>query len=219
MIAGSQTTIDYEKLALAISEAIKSAMGGTSSVSEASSCTCAAKSGDTIALTAEPAPADNPDASSEPVTKGQGLGDLLRQLRDEKELTNEDLAAAAGIAVSTVGGILAGTTNCPKVGQLQGMARALGVNLSRLVVAAEEDGCEHVEGTEATADDPGQTKADDPEPAQEELSPSQLSDDVLGKQVEALLSGFPGLPEGQDPGIAAWSDYEQLILSTPSAED
>ena len=89
--------------------------------------------------------------------KGQGLGDLLRELRDEKELSNDDLADAAGLSVASIGGILAGTTDCPKVGQLQGMARKLGINLSRLVQAAEEDGCGQYEDSseQASADDTG----------------------------------------------------------------
>ena len=50
-----------------------------------------------------------------------------------------------------------------RVGQLQGMARVLGINLSRLVRShAEEDGCENVEGAEASAADPGQTKVGRP---------------------------------------------------------
>ncbi len=164
---------------------------------------------------------DSPDkATAAPEQKGEGLGDLLRQLRDEKELTNDDLATAAGLSVSSIGGILAGTTNCPKIGQLQALARRLGVNLSRLVAAAEKDGCDqYEEGSESSADDPGQDKSGDDAPEAAETTEtettdpeSEPSDDVLAKQIDDLLSGFPGLPPETDPGLKAWHQYQIEVL-------
>ena len=91
--------------------------------------------------------------------KGEGLGDLIRKLRDEKELTNDDLADAAGLSVASIGGILAGTTDCPSVGQLQRLARRLGASLSSLVQAAENDGCTCYGGS--NNDDSNSSSADD----------------------------------------------------------
>ena len=165
--------------------------------------------------------------SSTPELKGEGLGDLIRRLRDEKELTNDDLAEAAGLAVSSIGGILAGTTSCPKIGQLQGLARRLGVSLSSLVSAAESDGCEVYGGTDASADNQGGDKAE--ESAEEKAGSDRqagdagegsgedddpdapISDEVLVRQIEDLLSGFDGEDDGIDPGLKAWQRYQDLI--------
>ena len=154
--------------------------------------------------------------------KGQGLGDLLRGLRDEKELTNDDLATAAGLSVASIGGILAGTTNCPKIGQLQGLARRLSVTLSSLVAAAEQDGCEEYGGSDSSADDQGQSKSDvaggatavaDSEGASgNDGATDDTSDETLAKQIENLLSGFPGLPPETDPGLMAWNRYQGAVL-------
>lgn len=154
------------------------------------------------------------------VYKGEGLGDLLRQLRDEKELSNDDLATAAGLSVSSIGGILAGTTQCPKIGQLQALARLLKVNLSRLVAAAEADGCDQYEGDlESSANDQGQGKSGDDDPETQEPAAGDPtdpegtpSDDVLAKQIDDLLSGFPGLPPETDPGLKAWHQYQIEVL-------
>jgi len=75
--------------------------------------------------------------------RGQTLGNLLQDLRDENELTNEDLGRAAGIDASTVSGIMAGEIDCPPLDRLRGFAEALGVNLGRLRNAAEQDGCSY----------------------------------------------------------------------------
>ena len=175
-----------------------------------------ANSGDSVANSG-----DSPEKSSAaPEHKGEGLGDLLRQLRDENELTNDDLADAAGLSVSSIGSILAGTTECPKIGQLQALARRLKVNLSRLVAAAEKDGCDQYEGTESSADDQGKDKSegDTPEvPETPENDPADPAgtptDDVLAKQIDDLLSGFPGLPADTDPGLKAWHQFQVEIMA------
>ena len=178
--------------------------------------------------------------------KGETLGALLRELRDEKELTNDDLASAAGVSVATVGQMLGGTIVCPSPNRLQGLARRLGVNLSRLVTAAENDGCDLNEddpqdaATDATpdakdtvtepepdddtptsakdtaaddttadadADDPEGTDGSDRDP---EDADSKASPDIM-RQVEALLSGYPGMPKDVDPALAAFERFKQTI--------
>ena len=95
--------------------------------------------------------------------KGDTLGSLIRTLRDEKELTNDDLAEAAGVSVSTIGQILGGTLVCPKASRLDSLAQKLGVKLSSLVAAAEADGCgSYEEDDPAPAVEPEPEKAADP---------------------------------------------------------
>ena len=145
---------------------------------------------------------DNPDADAtktlpDASTKGQRLGDLLRELRDEKELTNDDLANAAGLSVGSIGGILAGTTECPKIGQLQGLARRLGVNLSRLVAAAESDGCEQYEGD---GDDAGKSAGDEQQVGKA-VTDDAPSEATPGERHRALVARMFETPVGETPAI------------------
>ena len=87
-------------------------------------------------------------------TRGDTLARLIREVRDERGITNADLAAAGGIDESTVRQILSLTDNqigCPPVGRLRGFARALDVPLARLVTAARADGCEYANEEERAA--------------------------------------------------------------------
>ena len=121
-------------------------------------------------------------------------------------MTNDDLAAATELSLASIGGILAGTSECPKVGHLERLARRLDVSLSRLVKAAEEDGCGKADdATDPEVDDAGKsaTGLDDKEGA--------TGDDDLEKQIEAILSGFPGLEGKIDPGVAAFAAFEDVL--------
>ena len=90
--AADTTSIDYEKLATAVATAVVTAM----SQSPKGGCGGGCGGGKGVAQ------------------KGDTLGSLIRTLRDEKELTNDDLAEAAGVSVSTIGQILGGTLVCPR---------------------------------------------------------------------------------------------------------
>lgn len=61
------------------------------------------------------------------------LGDFLKQKRDELGLSNDDLAQAAGVDVSTLGQILAGDIICPPDARLRGLAERLGVTFEELI--------------------------------------------------------------------------------------
>ena len=178
---------------------------------------------------------DDPDGTKDAgddQIKGENLGALLRGLRDQKELTNEDLAQAAGLAISTIGQILGGTLKCPKVDALQGMARALEVNLSSLVLAAEKDGCDDFSGEKTQDNDQAadkdadgsndtqdvdlslfegadgakaQNDADDADA--DDAAKDIPSDSRLAKEIDALLTGYPGLPEEDDAGLVAYQNY------------
>ena len=154
--------------------------------------------------------------------KGENLGAMIRNLRDARGLSNDDLANAAGISVSTIGQILGGTIKCPRLSQIQALARRLNVSLSRLVSAAERDGCESMDGKalddavpEDTTTEP-QAKSDgSDEESGEATNDTEPEGDALYKrQVEELLVGYPGLPEGIDPGLAVWEKYKHLVDST-----
>ena len=159
--------------------------------------------------------------------KGENLGAMIRNLRDARGLSNDDLANAAGISVSTIGQILGGTIKCPRLSQIQALARRLNVSLSRLVSAAERDGCESMDGkalddavpedttadTETTAEP--QAKADDGAGSGEATNDTEPEGDALYKrQVEELLDGHSGIPQGTDPGLAIWWKYKHLVDST-----
>ena len=76
-------------------------------------------------------------------SRGENLGNLLRRLRDEKDLSNAELGEAAGVSASTMGGIIRGDINCPPRQRLEGLADLLDVPAARLIRAAESDGCSY----------------------------------------------------------------------------
>lgn len=61
------------------------------------------------------------------------LGDRLTALRDEKDLSTQDLATAAGIDESTMQQILGGSIDRPPDHRLKGLAKVLGVSFNSLL--------------------------------------------------------------------------------------
>lgn len=104
--------------------------------------------------------------------KGATLGNLLAELRDERELSNDQLGEAMGISASTVGQIIAGEINCPPLSRLEGAASALGTSLSRLRSAAERDGCDYGEQDEMRSRGAAAQKAHEAALKAEELAKS-----------------------------------------------
>lgn len=87
--------------------------------------------------------------------KGETLASLLNNLIDDQESDNDSrvdimsrMGRAGGISTSTVGQILRAEINCPPLSRLRGFAEVLGTTLSRLRTAAENDGCEYVDGSD-----------------------------------------------------------------------
>lgn len=237
-------SIDYDRLAESIASALGKVLSGASGPVAASTGE-SVPTEDTTAKThddnPDPGSTDNPSgepaAKSQTATaqtksradgdthKGQGLGDLIRQTRDEKEVSNEELATATGLSVDTIGGILAGTSGCPKIQHLQNIALRLGVSLSSLVAAAEADGCTEYGGAESSADDQGQDKEtgdgegdgkeQDPETTDkdnaEDTDGPELSDEDIGKQAAAMLAKFRNQNTGIDPGLQAYDEFQTTV--------
>lgn len=61
------------------------------------------------------------------------LGDFLIKKRDEMELTNEDLAKAAGVDVSTMQSILSGEIERPPDARLRGLAKLVNASFAELI--------------------------------------------------------------------------------------
>ena len=139
--------MDETKLKQMIADAVTAAMKGVDDANSADpvaiadavakavapAVTGAIKAADEARQTANKA-ADDKSAT------GEGLGPLLRNLRDRAKLTNDDLAAAAGISASAVASVMDGTIPQPPIEHLRGMADKLNVPTSRLVRAAEQSG-------------------------------------------------------------------------------
>lgn len=64
------------------------------------------------------------------------LGDAVRQLRTEAEMSQEELAEAAGTDLTQVGGIERGVRN-PSYTTLLRLARALGTSVGELATLAD----------------------------------------------------------------------------------
>jgi transcriptional regulator with XRE-family HTH domain len=62
------------------------------------------------------------------------LGDRVRQLREERDLTQEELAARAGLSANYVGEIEGGKRN-PSALVLFSLARGLGVDAANLLLS------------------------------------------------------------------------------------
>lgn len=79
------------------------------------------------------------------------LGDRLTALRDERGLTNADLAEAAGISESTITQILAGEIERPPDSRLRGLARLLDVSFDSLLSLVPADRRDEEEDDAQTA--------------------------------------------------------------------
>jgi DNA-binding XRE family transcriptional regulator len=66
----------------------------------------------------------------------QALGAAIRQLRAERDVTQEDLAHDAGITTGTLSLIERGQSN-PTWGTVRSIARALGLSMSELAKVAD----------------------------------------------------------------------------------
>lgn len=66
-----------------------------------------------------------------------GLGKAIRQLREKRELTQEDLAEAAGITVRTLSQLETGNAN-PTWATVGDIAGALGVSIAELAKRSEQ---------------------------------------------------------------------------------
>ena len=67
---------------------------------------------------------------------GEKFGELVRRLREARDLGLRELARKAGISPSYLSMIEAGTADPPTVDKLEGLAAALGTDRDLLVVAA-----------------------------------------------------------------------------------
>ena len=96
----------------------------------------------------EPEPTNHDDDADADPVRGVALGRLIRRLRDDQGLSNDELANAAGLSVATMRQVIAGRIVCPPMTRLEGMAKALHVKADRLIGAAEADGCSRYEDDE-----------------------------------------------------------------------
>lgn len=83
--------------------------------------------------------------------KSTALGDLLKQLMVDQELSNGDLGESMGVSAARVKEFLDGTPNRPSLSRLELAAKALKTTLSRLRAAAESDGHDFTDEDEMRA--------------------------------------------------------------------
>lgn len=69
-------------------------------------------------------------------SKSQAFGPVLRQFRNERKLTQEELAEKAGVVTSSIS-MLESSPKFPNLEMLFVLAEALGVSPSELVAAME----------------------------------------------------------------------------------
>ncbi|HSZ05536.1 MAG TPA: helix-turn-helix transcriptional regulator [Solirubrobacteraceae bacterium] len=82
------------------------------------------------------------------------LGKAIRQLRDERRLSQGELAVATGVGERRIQALEAGRLD-PDYMLLLALAKALGVRAGALVIRAEELARQDVESEDAVEDEPG----------------------------------------------------------------
>lgn len=81
-----------------------------------------------------------PDGGESKEPEPSRFGALVKQLRDEHQLSNGDLAEAMKVPATTVSAMIDGTIGRPSLRRMESMATVLKTSLSRLRAAAEADG-------------------------------------------------------------------------------
>jgi uracil-DNA glycosylase family 4 len=77
--------------------------------------------------------------AADDIAKASKLGEFLKRKRDEKGFSNEDLAMAAGVDVSTMNQILGGSIERPPDERLRALARKLGTSFETLISLVPPD--------------------------------------------------------------------------------
>lgn len=72
-----------------------------------------------------------------PAKPQKALGEAIRQLREKRSMSQEDLAHDAGVTTSTISTIERGRSN-PTWATVKGIAQALGVSMRELAQLVDE---------------------------------------------------------------------------------
>ncbi len=103
----------------------------------------------TVAVKCESCGAKVPTQEGKEIeTKSTALGSLMKQLRDERQLSNGDLAESMGVSATIVGKLVDGTPHRASLKRLESAAEVLKTSLSRLRAAAEADGHDYTDEDE-----------------------------------------------------------------------
>ncbi|MFC7590826.1 ATP-binding protein [Nonomuraea antimicrobica] len=135
----------------------------------------------------------NPDTSSHSGRQGL-LSTLVRTLREQALLTQEELAQRSGLSVGTIRGLESGRIQRPRIGSVRMLANALSVSeseLSALVAAPKPVGSGRARAAASTA--------------------------VPAQQLPAAVAGFTGRAEALtllDRTLAPETSYQLVITGT-----
>ena len=132
----------------------------------------------------------------QPLVEASALGDRLRALRDEAEISNAELARAMGIDESTLGQILSGDIERPPDHRLRGAARVLRVSFESLIELIPGRLREAVEGSRWAV-------------RVIRSGPSVNGNDYAPAALEAAVPLFEGVP------VYAVSDAEHVSRGSP----
>jgi transcriptional regulator with XRE-family HTH domain len=175
---------------------------------------------------------------SAPLFEQSRLGDFLRRRRDELELSNEDLARAAGVDVSTMGSILSGEIVRPPDARLRRLADLLDTTLETLLRLVPSERREPEEVSQGTAPrEAAKTGSIDPDGSgdiplmevdkvmEKELQEAQEQlaekDDTIAKLQEMLLLREVGdfvasaLAKAELPDVTKIRLQRQLVKNPP----
>jgi transcriptional regulator with XRE-family HTH domain len=75
----------------------------------------------------------------------ESIGQTVRRLRTNRQMTQQALAMAAGLSVSVVSQLEQGSNNDPRMSTLKALAKALDVTVDELVSPPEGEGGDEAE--------------------------------------------------------------------------
>ncbi len=143
-------------------------------------------------------------------TKNTELGSLLKQLRDDKELSNGDLAKSMGVSATIVGQILDGTPHRQPLKRLERAAEILKTSLSRLRAAAESDGHDYSDEDELRSSGAAVAEAQSAALKAQELSKSAEVEARAAVEAKSAAEAKAALARAEEYQEEAAVEYARL---------
>ncbi len=138
------------------------------------------------------------------------LGRLLKQLRDERQLSNGDLAEAMGLSATIVGQIVGGTSKRTPLKRLESAAEVLKTSLSRLRAAAEADGHDYADEDDVRSRGASASDARDAALKAQELVKSAEVEARAAIEAKSAAEAKASLERSEAYQAEATSEFERL---------
>ena len=143
-------------------------------------------------------------------TKSTELGSLLKELRDEKQLSNGDLAKSMGVSAAFVGRLVGGAPIRASLKRLESAAEVLKTSLSRLRAAAEADGHDYSDEDEMRSRGASAAEARDAALKAQELAKSAEAEARAAIEAKTAIEAKAALERAEAYQAEARSVFDRL---------